>query len=67
LTLTPTTTSTVTVTPTETGTLPPPPTRTRRAIPVVGSPGSPSGLLLIGLLAAAMLLALTRRSWRPGR
>jgi hypothetical protein len=67
LTLTATTTSTVTVTPTETGTLPPVPTRTRRPIPVVASPGSPSGLLLVGLLAAAMLLALARRSWWAGR
>jgi hypothetical protein len=66
LTLTPTTTSTVTVTATETSTLPPAATRTRRPIPVVASPGSPSGLALVGLLAAALMLALARRSWRTG-
>jgi hypothetical protein len=60
-------TKTPTITPTETSTLPAPATRTRRPIPVVASPGSPSGLLLIGLLATALLLALTRRSWRAGR
>ena len=64
---TPTETSTVTPTDeptsTPTATLPPLATRTRQPIPVVGSPGSPSGLVMIVLLGAAILVALTRRSW----
>ncbi len=53
------------MTPTETFT--PSPTRTRPPIPVVASPTSPAGLLMILFLALAMLWALTRaaRSMRP--
>jgi hypothetical protein len=57
-TLTPTRTPTVTATTTATNT--PPPTNTRPPIPVVSSPGSPAGLLLVGGLGLALVWSLRR-------
>ena len=55
-----TATPTNTATPTATRTPTPTPTNTRPPIPVIPTPGSPSGMLLIGGLALAMLWALSR-------
>jgi hypothetical protein len=55
---TPTNTPTRTSTPTNTPT--PPPTNTRPPIPVVPSPMSPSGMLMIGALGIGLLWALRR-------
>jgi hypothetical protein len=63
-TLTPTSTNTptptATRTPTPTNTPTPPPTNTRPPIPVVPSPMSPSGMLMIGALAIGLLWGLRR-------
>lgn len=61
-TATPTNTNTPTDTPTQTPTRTPTatPTNTRPPIPVIPTPGSPSGMLLIGGLGLAMLWALSR-------
>jgi len=57
-------TPTSTVTPTRTTTLTPTATRTRPPIPVIASPTSGSGLLLIGGLALTMVWMLWRSSQR---
>lgn len=59
---TPTVTSTSTVTPTRTITNTPGATNTRPAIPVVPSPASPAGLLMIIALGGGLLWALVRVS-----
>ena len=63
---TPTPTNTPTVTPTRTATNTPtntpPPTNTRPPIPVVPSPMSPAGMLMIGALGVGLLWALRRIS-----
>jgi hypothetical protein len=53
-------TQTFTVTPTGTITNTPPPTTTRAAIPVVPSPASPAGVLMIIGLGAGLVVALRR-------
>jgi hypothetical protein len=53
-------TETPTPTPTDTPTNTPPPTNTRPPIPVVPSPMSPSGMLMIGALGIGLLWALRR-------
>jgi hypothetical protein len=62
VTLTPSNTATVTATGTVTNT--PPPTNTRAGIPVVPSPTSPAGLLMVIGLGVSLVWAL-RRLQRP--
>jgi hypothetical protein len=59
-------TSTATVTPTPTNTSIAAPTRTRAPIPVISSPTSPSGLLLITVLAIGLFWALRARPGDSG-
>jgi hypothetical protein len=62
---TPTDTATRTATPTATNT--PPPTNTRPPIPVVPSPASPAGMLMIGGLGIGLLWALRRLGKTVGK